>query len=308
MQSTKQPDATSDQALVITDAWIRPIVAAIWCLGCLLFWCWAVLSQASPIESSALTALALAAVFVSLAIRFPLLRPEPVLLPTTMQCIELMGVAANLNLLGWLTLRADSIQAALPALIVVAMAELAMQLLVRYRLGFWPCMTRTTARWFAEGIVKDNTPPAKTDHVALAAVDVAPSTWSEKSTWPEKIVDATVSPQSLGIGEIRRTTEGRDDSGQRFLAGEILVELATDQRAETVLVGFCPAFRDTPHVELECEVDGVDVRIASCTAIGMRIALKCSRQCSESEFLLNWYATEEAELAPDSTAKRFALP
>ncbi|MCA9132642.1 MAG: hypothetical protein KDA45_05795, partial [Planctomycetales bacterium] len=47
----------------------------------------------------------------------------------------------------------------------------------------------------------------------------------------------------------RRTVEGIDEQGQRFLSGEVRVNLLGDQQVETVVIGFCPAFAGEPEVD-----------------------------------------------------------
>lgn len=94
----------------------------------------------------------------------------------------------------------------------------------------------------------------------------------------------------------RSTLEGRTEAGQRFLSGWIRFEMAADQKAATLNIGFSPAFPSPPEVELDQEVDSDDSHceaiLEHVTPAGMRVAIKRTAVGSPLEGKLLWHASE----------------
>ncbi len=113
-------------------------------------------------------------------------------------------------------------------------------------------------------------------------------------------------------GELaRRCIEGRDELGQRYMSGEVRVELQPELVMETVVVGFCPPFSQPPLVELEYESTDAEqefeLKVVNVSPMGMRVHVRRPRSPSPASLLLLWYAVEPST-APQPGPLADSLP
>jgi hypothetical protein len=107
---------------------------------------------------------------------------------------------------------------------------------------------------------------------------------------------------------VRRTSEGLDESGRRYLSGEVRVCMEDGQQAETVVIGFVPAFEGEPEVDMECEQEGVSTRIIHCTPAGMRVTVRRPQAKAALTFEFQWYAVQAESNGKATDPFRQLLP
>jgi hypothetical protein len=254
-----------------TAVWI--VLSAVWFIASFSAWLAALSGMVSTdtISGDKLILLACLLGGVSLALRLPVLTSTPVTTCFTNQIVWLLTLAANVNWLGCLSLRAESWFDALPAVVALVAGEVWVHRrvdrqaclpdvcasLAALRPSFWLPTNRTQS--------VDGPPPKLTEHfdlpkmsAAFASVDSAvlvPTRQVGTATGRDEARETAESTESVESTEwLRQTFAGIDDAGQPYLSGEIRVELEPMQTTASIVVAFSPAFAGTPLVELESEL------------------------------------------------------
>ena len=300
------------------ELWIFLVVT--WWIGSLIAWiaAWTA-SESSSGNDSLLTASGLLMFGVSAALRLPVVTSTQ---PTTTledHFVWLVTASANVNWLGYLCLSSPSYVEVFPAGAVGIMVEY----------WLWNEMCRRDCLTGLRAIVSNfNSNLMKTDVLTSGkdVIKVNPTEATIILPTNSSVIDNSASlllrpSQSLEVttaaGEksetdqpdldselleggieatdstVRRTCEdGIDPAGFRYMAGEIQVIWEESQRAQTVLLGFVPAFHGSPEVELELDCEDCSAQIQNCTPGGLRIQLKRSPDSNSQLTNLSWYAKE----------------
>ncbi len=286
--------------------WI--FLTALWAASAIVAWCSGLLTpEPHTTASSTVTLLGLAVVLISAALRLPVLSKTPRGSLRSDHLVWLLACAANIHWLGFLSGRCELLYDAIPTFLLVACSEVGLYSVASHHRQLpWLRLVAHRLRRQLTNLfgAADLTWTSEKPSAAPDAVQ-AQSAAGQRATddWP---ADSKSTPQGarqdgrdgeapddrLGANLDRRTVQGTDENGQNFLSGEIRVRLAENQQTESIVVGFCPAFEGDPDVDLECELDGVSVRLVHCTPAGMRIAVRRARSSEKASFSLQWYATQ----------------
>lgn len=266
------------------------IWAVCWALGSALVWLGALLQWLPPLTPSFLTLCVLIASVVTAWLRRKLFaepsqdrsetehsRPRD---PETSSThgLWLASLFASTYWLAFALASAGSFFDALPAILLLVFSEAAQHASLDYRHLPWLTGVVTEAslavrrRWLSW--VDANPDPQllpkstrRSEAGALGDIS-APSSGTLLS-------DTDPDPGETDLHDFdRKTTDGVDESGKRFLAGEIRGSLLGDWQIQNLVVGFCPAFERVPEVELELETDGLSATLEHCTQAGMRVQLR----------------------------------
>ncbi len=294
-----------------TSLWIA--LAAVWLTTSLLAWLAALFGIVSvpTISGDKLILLACLLGGGSLALRLPILTSQPKTTCFTNQIVWLLTLAANVNWLGCLCLRAEGWLDTLLSALVLLAGEVWVHRKVD-RQGCLPDICKSLSvfhptKWFSAKAANATTS-------AFGQIEVQDG-YSE-------------SPSELGQFE-RQTFAGLDEAGEPYLSGDIRVALEPLQTTASIVVAFSPTFDGTPVVEFESEVEGstlvagaddrerianepilsaagsasageLVVQLTTCTPAGMRIGLRRSAAAGAKRqaYLLRWYASLPPEGAP----------
>lgn len=259
------------------ETWI--CLSATWWLGSLIAWLGELASTPSlSVNPNAVFGTGLFIIAVSAALRSPAitaLRPTNPLLDRS---VWLLGLSANINWLGMLTLRSGTM---FPVVLVG---------LIGFAIEVWLFqIARNSGRLneFTRNPHEDPPPTLSTFH--------DPSSAESTNNLAELKDKDTFAESSLRVS--RTTEDGVDEQGNRYMSGEIRTQWNPDQKTQTVVVGFTPAFRLEPDVEFEMDSSEYSVRLVHCSQAGMRLNVKrlASSRAESSEAngtTLVWYAAE----------------
>lgn len=274
------------------ELWIY--LAISWWIGSLSAWLIAWLSQLETQPSdSLLTASGLLVFGVAACLRLPVLTVQTPTSSLEDHFVWLLAASANVNWLGFLCLHANNLYAVIPAVLIGAILE------------FWlwnraarsDCLawTRTMSylRLSTNSSSRENVAAASSGS-QLPAGDIETKPCDNSGSDIRIPVGiAQVDQAGTDRGGTQRTLEdGVDPSGRRYLAGDIKVEWLAEQRSQTLVIGFVPAFIGTPQVELELSSDQCSAQIINCTPVGLRVQLKRSAASAEPVCNLSWYAKQ----------------
>jgi hypothetical protein len=287
------------------EMWIY--LAITWWIGSLTAWLIAWFSPASQSNESMLTATSLLVFGVSACLRLPVLTVQT---PTTSledHFVWLLAATANVNWLGYLSINVDSISAVIPAILI----GVAIEWWLWNQAGRAGCLVWARRIFPILVLNKPGKPSAPNGSPALvnaANPEIALSTSADHSTTQssgQPALSSMGNPEScLDRNVVQRTLEdGIDPTGRRYLAGEVKLDWLVDQRTQTIVIGFVPAFTGNPEVEYEVNCDLCTAQIINCTPAGLRIQLKRNDASSELETNMSWYARQA-----ESPESRNALP
>jgi hypothetical protein len=288
------------------EMWIY--LAITWWIGSLAAWLIAWFSTpASQSNESMLTATALLVFGVSACLRLPVLTVQT---PTTSledHFVWLLAATANVNWLGYLSINIDSIPAVIPAILI----GVAIEWWLWNQAGRADCLVWARRIFPILVLNKPGKPSATASSTALVNAthpEIAKSTSAEHSTTQaggQPVLSSMGNPEScLDRNVVQRTLEdGIDPTGRRYLAGEVKLDWLADQRTQTIVIGFVPAFIGNPEVEYEVNCDLCTAQIINCTPAGLRIQLRRNDASSELVTNMSWYARQA-----ESTESRNALP
>jgi hypothetical protein len=263
-------------------------LTGLWAVAGLLSWCVAAGTVSSWIATpSWLVLSASLTCAISMALRLPILSESPRTSLRDDHAVWLLSTVANINWIGFFILQAPGWPDALPVLLIGMLGEVWFHTIAT-RVGALP--------WLRNGCT------ALLRQLSSLGAD-RPSRLEK----PEPVSPgATV--QEVGCVE-RRVVAGHDEQGRRYLSGEISVSLTADKPSDTIVVGFSPAFVGAPNVDLDCEADGVDVRLINCTPTGMRIGIRGLSLREPLDLALQWFAVEvELGRTPSLVATTRVLP
>ena len=285
-------------------AWLA--ILAFWCLSGILAWCSTITSVAAPANPSSLTLLAILVLALTALLRWPLLTPasaEDAETPTSLHAAWWMSTVGLINWLGALVMRCESAGSALVLLSLALGSELVFyQALPRNRLPWitasLQAIRASLYRWLAQDRAERPLPdtPLQTNETNEESPSEEPA-GSPAMAEPSGPLPAFAAESSDEIAPpeqfTRKCTDQLTAEGQRYMSGEILIQLEPQQQSETIVIGFCPAFEIPPTIELECEAEEeLRAKVINCTTTGMRIAVRRSRSQQALECLLAWYALE----------------
>lgn len=256
-------------------------MALLWAIGGLTAWLTSFVAfEDWSVSGSLLMLLAVSAALTSLLLRLPILSSPPCTSVGDDHMVWLLCCFAAINWLGFFLYQCSSWLDAIPVILAILSAEVWF-VAAAWRVGGLPWLWEAVGAW--------SRPTTK-----VGAKSLATSVAHEQEALDDNLKS--------------RTLEGFDESGHRYLSGQLRVCLEAGQPTATVVVGFCPAFKGDPQVDLECEADDIAVKLINCTVTGMRIAVNRQNVADATVFLLQWYAVEvELELS-DSVPVRHVLP
>lgn len=123
----------------------------------------------------------------------------------------------------------------------------------------------------------------------------SPIVTSDESAFVEEELDSAVQ---------RRTEDGFDEEGRRFLSGEVRFLLAERQMSEEIVIGFHPAFTSPPDTDFELLSDEVRCRLVNVTPTGMRLAIRrSSNSLEEISSTIEWFALQISPTAAESAVE-----
>ncbi len=283
-------------------AWL--LLVAGWAMVGMTLW---IASASSPwpweaMRGEAVTLVSLAVVAVAVVLRIPLLSRPKQEAVASYHALWLVGCLASSHWLGFLMMRSAAWIEAVPAMLLIATAEV--WVMSRgLRLGALPWLQELgvefstsigTALKVADRVIEPNQSglPASEPQWLGTACDAGLDSEATRACEP-----ADLESQNL----LRRTVDGIDELGRRYLSGEVRVCLQSRQQTESVVIGFVPAFEGEPEVEIECEQEDVSASVVRCTPSGMRIAIRRPRAELAVTFGFQWYAAQ-LELKDDKPA------
>jgi hypothetical protein len=294
-------------------------LASLWAVGGFVAWLSSVgRAEAWNDSSSGLTLLALLASATTLALRQPILSSPPGARLASTHAVWLLTMLATVNWLGFFALQAHSWSEALPAVLLLGLAE------AWFHTQVWQ---GTALPWLRENCAAftrrlsgfrvfagDAVPPQPLSE----PLPIAPFTSAEGTLAADPVVPPSHALHVLEIEEEeaceadaseqgtieRRTVQGVDEQGRRYLSGEIQVSLAAQQTSATLSIAFSPPFVGEPDVDFECEGagEGVAVQLIHSTPAGMRLSLRQAANPEPINFPLQWYAAEVELSAPPQSS------
>lgn len=249
------------------ELWIYLSIA--WWIGSVAAWLLAWCSPATVQPNhSVLTVTGLLVIIVSACLRLPVLTIQTPTRPIEDHFVWLLAASANVNWIGYLCLHAESLSVVIPSALI-----------------------GMTVEWWLWN-------QAQRIDCLVWARPVGPNQSGAKTMLPPP-VEVAATFQECNI--VQRTLEdGTDATGRRYLAGEVALEWLPDQRNQTIVIGFVPAFTGDPEVELEVDCDQCTARVANCTPVGMRVQLKRTL-LNREPFHLSWYAKQAAAVVSADT-------
>lgn len=224
---------------------------------------------------------------ITLALQYPLLTLRCPM-PLALQHLQwLLGLLTQINWAGFLATRVDNSLVAAVVIIICLAAQglLTYQLLAMGKLAWLssPGLTNPQA---------PSSPSAKAPEAALPTMD----------RWDKPVDDEDPAAEPSG-GEIRRQwVDAVDESGLRYLAGTVKVDLAVNQRQETIVLAFCPALDSVANLELECDSEEVTLVVDHVTETGARISLRRQGPLAANCVSIDWYATAGRVLSTTHSA------
>ena len=313
------------------------LAASLWALVGVVVWCSALPPEAPVPEQAAwLTTLALLIGLVGLGIRRPrwasfAARGQPPLEFTTgaarqLSALELpqnsrtdspqfqwtwaCAAIGNVYLLGWIALSSPSLLAAMPALLVMLMLEAIA----------WPWAPQDYHR-LARNILSSLPQLTQSSQQAIAAhPSLDSSVPGEAPPGQSQGLEESLIAPPLSQQWQRQTTLFGEMGRGCWQEGSVRLQLASQQRTQTLTIGFSPAFSVPPNVELETEVasseessngtedeadqdaSGIacEAQVEHITPAGMRVVIKRSSIAGTQPLVevagwLLWHASEEPE-------------
>ncbi len=278
-------------------------IAAAWTFASFLMWITACLI--SPLSESAtagLTALASLAQLLRIGPVILSSNPRPAHLSPTEnpERLHILGLASQIQVLGFVAMLSPNMLGALPALLVIATVE---WLLPHPRkLAQAPKMPKTNAVSFKQVAAKSSTASQTRQQASnrLASTPLA-----------SKSVDCQAVENQTGSAQARtdRTSTEHDvqsessewfEEGIRIIGGWTAFSFEPDQKVVSVPITFTSPFSGTPLLELEVEVDddqSEDLEDAECetsiealTPIGSRVSVKRKSAKQTLHGKLIWHA------------------
>lgn len=273
-----------------------PLWASIWYAVTLGAWVasWG-MERLGESNMAALTALAILAELVSVAVRWKYLGGAPYSIhlhvangekstaekhPAELAWLCAWGGLANM--LGLLAMLSPNLASTLPALIATAAVE--------------------TFLWSRSPFAREAVGQQVSERTGSNA---APSVEVPSPLDLDALEGATVEPDSQPW--LRSTQAAQTDEGQPYLSGWVRFQFAADQKAVMLTVGFSPSFPDVPAVELDQEVDTeeahCETQLEHVTPAGMRVAIKRTTAGAPLVGKLLWHASQ-SEDAPSPLRSR----
>lgn len=266
-------------------------------------WLMAVLGGDGSVEGSRLTAMAVGVCGIGLGLRWGVIsKPcEPDFDSWRAPLLTLLlGYVATISWLGCIVLFSSNLLEALPACLVVLATEAWM--LTRmdqdYRELLLLVLGAALTNW------------SLLDHLDGVRTRKARSTSTLRAERAAAAADelhsyTLTADANLQFSEaVRHTEDGFDETGRRYMSGEVHVTWARSQKSDEIVIGFCPAFEGDPEVEFEVDQEDVSGRLVNCTPAGIRIALRRPVAEDRLKLTLSWYAVQRWELVTggDSSA------
>jgi hypothetical protein len=261
------------------------------------------------VDGSRLTVLSIVVGIVSIALRMPIITSTETLNPMLKPLVWLLGLIANVNWLGCFALFAPSMIDMVPPLIVLAAVETWVHW-IAYRTGQLAWCNQFIPQDMKQLIVRRVSrlvplPAAEMEHASRGISSAEPISLDEELGERDGLGDEC-NPDDPRLS--RRSVEGVDEQGRRFLSGAVRVRLIGNQQTEAIVIGFCPAFLGDPEVDLDCDAEGVSTRLANCSPAGMRVTIRRARSERLCEFWLQWYAVEASLAQPEAISASQLLP
>lgn len=258
-------------------------------------------------SSSVLLLCACAATVVTAVLRLPILASPPKTSVEADHLAWLLSCLAQINWLGFFVLRADSAFEIVPLVLAFAVGD-----------GWFYDRARAAAAlpWLWQGVAHAQAwlwqLGGEAKPVVGAEVNAfTPTAESQALTsLPAQPPETAVALDADSAGRIlRRTVEGTDEQGRRYLSGEIELALGPEASSQVVLIAFLPAFIGAPEVDFECAADEIEMQLINCTPQGMRLNVRRTASGEPEIISLQWYAVEvELGELPRETAAHRSLP
>jgi len=270
-------------------------MAVVWWLGSFLSWVVAysqpelvatkrLLLDENSLNGGAIVITGLFIVLISATLRLPAITATA---STTLQqnyLVWILGIGANLNWLGMLCLRSASFWVAVPAMVIALAVEY-------WLLDFSQILKKFLKSRSSQD--SSHTESADSGEAILASEALNPVGPTGQGLTLRACADDRPEPSQTEVGRLCRTmTDQIDSDGVRLLTGEIFLDWLEGQRAQTLVVGFVPAFTSIPTLEFEAECAQTAVRCLNCTEVGFRVELRRSGSLDASESVLAWCANQ----------------
>lgn len=267
-----------------TPALLTVVLASGWSFLAFLCWFSSATAATEVMSPGWLTTIALASCVVTAVYRFA---PVDLQLHSTWQQVRSpLALCAGINWLGFILIRSPELLAAIPALFVLAASEAGIYIhgcLADHRNDLTSSPSVPAGGALVTTAQKIG--PEHLEQLLAKELDAPDETASLGGQDPE------AQPLEQGIEHQQRT--GKDDTGNRFTAGEVFVHFSEGERARQVVIGFQPAFSGIPNVEIESEDGDVTAEVQNCTPSGMRLLCKLNRSAAaDTSTVVAFYVTQ----------------
>lgn len=293
------------------ENWTWVLLTACWASGALLGWGYSLLAEHPPLADGILLLISAVVAVTGLALRLPILTDAPHSDQRWDHVVMLTGYLATINWLGLIMLHASGLVVACVALMIVASAEI--WLLFHYFL--YGCLRLAPLQEDHRSCAAEQR--SGDDSVTLKA-SFADQTQSENLSWAHASLNAEqtsgasldTGPASevredaeIGLKEaeglLRRSVEGVDEEGSRYLSGEVLVQLQAQEATQEVMLGFCPPFVGNPLLEFEVSDEHVSASMIRLSPAGACLRLRRISSSGDSQpelrVELQWYAVQPSQ-------------
>lgn len=258
-------------------------------------------------SSSLLLLCACAAAGITAVLRLPILASPLKTSAEADHLVWLLSCLAQINWLGYFVLRAENVFEIVPVVLVFAAGD-----------GWFYNRARAAAAlpWLWQGWADGQTWLGRLGVEATSAngteLNAKPRT-AERQTLtslPAQAPETAVAIEENSADRIlRRTVEGTDEQGRRYLSGEIELGFGPAASSQVVVVVFQPPFVGAPEVDFECAADDIEMQLINCTPQGMRLTVRRTTSGEPVRIALQWYAVEvELGELPRETATQRSLP
>lgn len=258
-------------------------------------------------SSSLLLLCACAATGITAVLRLPILASPPKASLEADHLVWLLSCMAQINWLGFFVMRAESAFEIVPLVLAFAAGDVWFYSRARAAAvlpWLWHGLAHAQAWLLQLGVEAKPVAGAELKANKLTAEHQAPTSLPAQTPGMAVAIDADSAGRI-----VRRTVEGIDEQGRRYLSGEIELDLGPEASSQVVVIPFQPAFVGAPEVDFECAADQVEMQLSNCTPQGMRLNVRRTARGEPATIALQWYAVEvELGELPRETATQRSLP
>ena len=263
-------------------------MALLWWLGSLLAWLcfytqsWIVVTSKTwsdpALNSGLLTGCGLFVLLVSATLRLPAITESTNSSRIQNLLVWFLCLGANVNWLGMLCLRAETLWPLIPLLGLAVAGE--------YWLVSYGDLTQLSNGAGSGQIL--NKFRLRAEHT----IEPSGGARDQADSSPPNVEDI-VDPAEGCV--LRTMLDQVRKDGCRHVSGEIFVSWDQGQKSQVLVVGFVPALQRVPEVEFETDCSQTTTRCLNCTECGFRVEIKRQGSLIANEGMLAWSAIEIAD-------------